>query len=66
MPSVFLLRDTSLRGVRSDDGRRLELLAMGLRPYRGTPWGVDAIIVSALHTDGADWAGAADEDGEAI
>ena len=59
------LRDTSIPGIRADDGRHVEILASGLPLYHGVPLAVDASLVSPLHADGTPWAHAASQDGVA-
>ena len=63
---MLCLRDTSLPGIRADDGRHVEILATGLPLHRGVPLAIDATLVSPLHADGSPWDHAATQDGIAI
>ena len=53
-------------GLRSTDGRRVDLVARGLSLFNGVPVCGDATMVSPLHANGTPWAGAADHDGVAL
>ena len=61
-----MLRDTNLPGIRANDGRRLEVVAVGTPLWHGVPLGCDATLVSPLHADGSCWGRADVEDGVAI
>jgi len=53
-------------GLRSTDGRRVDLVARGLPLFDGVPVCGDATMVSPLHANGTPWAGAEDHDGVAL
>ena len=62
----MFLRDTNLPDIAVTDGRRLEVVALGLSVEQGVPLGCDATLVSPLHADGSVWAGADEECGVAL
>ena len=63
--NVFL-RDMRVPGIRSSDGRRIEILATGLPVEQGIPLACDCILVSPLHADGSPWPRADVVDGVAL
>ena len=63
--NVFV-RDWNCGVGRPDDGRRIEIMAMGLPIYHGAQLAVDTTLVSALRRDGSPRPGAADVDGVAL
>ena len=63
--NVFL-RDMNLDGIRSSDGRRLEVVANGLPTYHGAQLAIDATIVSPVTALGQPVGSASEQDGVAL
>ncbi|CAK0790564.1 unnamed protein product, partial [Prorocentrum cordatum] len=58
-----LLRDLNVDGVDPRDGRKIEVIAIGLPLWGGAQLAIDATLVSPVRTDGTAQPRAADEDG---
>ena len=63
--NVFL-RELNIEGVRSQDGRRIEVVANGLPVYHGAQVAIDATIVSPIRGDGRPVDGDGQSEGAAL
>ena len=66
MQTNVFLRDMNLDGIRSSDGRRLEVVANGLPTYHGAQLAIDATIVSPVTALGQPVGSASEQDGVAL